>query len=253
MLTGWPAQRLANVATGRAGLSIGELFTLASYVVGALVFFWAARQRRMATQGMGLVVLIGFFCGIIGAKLTQLVAEGWPFTIPVEAIADPRAGGRALLGGVIFGWIGVEIAKRRLGIKRSTGDLFALALPAGEAIGRIGCYFNGCCYGSTCDLPWAVEQHAELRHPSQLFSSVVAAMILGVLLWVRKHRTLPEGALFRLYLVLFGSTRFLLEFTRYREALIWGLSSMQWLCLELVLSVAIYQVVISRRVRRSEA
>jgi phosphatidylglycerol:prolipoprotein diacylglycerol transferase len=212
---------------------LGTIFTGLGYLVGALVLWWAASGKRLATKGMGWVAFSGFFAGIIGAKLTQLFAEGWPFRVSLEAGLDPRAGGRALLGGLIFGWLGVEVSKWRLGIRRSTGDLFALALPAGEAVGRIGCFFNGCCYGSECKLPWAVSQHGAWRHPSQIYSAVVSAALFGGLLWIRPHLK-REGDLFLLYLFGFGATRFLLEFVRWRESLYFSLSPMQWFCLELV-------------------
>lgn len=220
-------------------MTIGELFTGASYAVGALVFLWAARQRKLSTEGIWLVVASGFIAGVLGAKITQLVAEGWPMHLSTQAALDPRNGGRALLGGVVFGWLGVEAAKWKLGIRRSTGDLFALALPAGEAVGRIGCYFNGCCYGEKCDLPWAIWQHDAWRHPAQIYSAVIAAGLFGWLLWLRPRLT-REGDLFRAYLVGFGITRFLLEFVRWRESLWFGLSPMQWFCVELVGGVVIW-------------
>ncbi len=148
-------------------MTLGLAFTALGYLTGALVFFWAAREKGVATDGMGRLAAIGFFGGILGAKLTQLLFEGWPWRVPAATILDPSVGGRALLGGLVVGWLCVEVAKRRMGIQRSTGDLFALALPAGEAVGRIGCYFNGCCYGSECELPWAVWQHDAFRHPAQ--------------------------------------------------------------------------------------
>ena len=135
-----------------------------------------------------------------------------------------------------------------MGIRRSTGDLFALALPAGEAVGRIGCHLNGCCYGEKCDAPWAVWQHGAWRYPAQLLSSATAAATFGFLLWLSKDSPSPsgsswrggwgerlrEGDLFRVYLLLFGVTRFALEFVRWRESTMAGLSPMQWFCLDLV-------------------
>ncbi|AIE87752.1 prolipoprotein diacylglyceryl transferase [Fimbriimonas ginsengisoli] len=218
-------------------LTLGEILTGLSYLTGALVFLWAARRQNLSTEGIWTVVAVGFAAGILGAKLTQLIAEGWPWRVSMGVALDPRNGGRALLGGVIFGWIGVVVAKKRLGIRRPTGDLFALALPAGEAVGRLGCYFNGCCYGERCDMPWAVWQHGAYRHPAQLYSAAVAVSLFGFLLWLRPRLT-REGDLFKAYLVAFGVTRFGLEFVRWRETLVYGLSPMQWFCLELVLGVA---------------
>jgi phosphatidylglycerol:prolipoprotein diacylglycerol transferase len=187
---------------------------------------------------MAMVALAGFIGGVLGAKITQIVFQGLPTGVPWTALLDPRVGGKALLGGVVFGWMGVVLAKRYLGIKRGTGDLFALALPAGEAVGRIGCFFNGCCYGTVCDLPWAVEQHGALRHPAQLYTALIS---LGIFLLLLKYRAkLPrEGDLFKLYLLLFGSSRFLLEFLRQNDTFWFGLTPMQWFCLELMVVAGI--------------
>lgn len=230
-------------------MTLGEVFTGLGYLTGAIVFYWAARQKRLATEGMAKLAIIGFFGGILGAKLTELIAEGWPIRIPWSAILDPRLGGRALFGGLVVGWLAVEMAKRKMGIRRSTGDLFALALPAGEAVGRIGCYFNQCCYGTECDLPWAIYQHGANRHPAQLYSSASALFIFVGLMLVRKR--VAEGDLFKWYLLLFGVSRFLLEFVRFRPMLVGGLSPMQWFCLELAIGAG--AIFIIRRSRSETA
>jgi phosphatidylglycerol:prolipoprotein diacylglycerol transferase len=127
----------------------------------------------------------------------------------------------------------VIVAKRALGIRRPTGDLFALALPAGEVVGRIGCYFNGCCFGKECDLPWAIEQHGAFRHPTQIYSAVSALLLFLCMLWLRP-RLRNEGDLFKAYLIGFGASRFVIEYFRYQDHLLWGLSAMQWVCIDLV-------------------
>lgn len=220
-------------------MRMGTLFTLLAYLLGAAVFYLEARRRGRATEGMGYVALAGLCGGVLGAKVTEWVlAGGAPVANPPLAIFDPRLGGRALIGGLVVGWGAVEIAKRRLGIRRSTGDLFALALPAGEAVGRLGCFCNGCCYGVATTLPWAVYQHGAWRHPAQLYA---AALALGcfTLLAALRDRLPREGDLFRLYLVLFGSSRFLLEFLRERSVSFGGLSLAQWTCLELAVTGAV--------------
>jgi phosphatidylglycerol---prolipoprotein diacylglyceryl transferase len=231
-------------------VTLGELFTALGYCVGGLVFWWAAKERRLATEGMGRIAVIGFVTGILGAKVSELVAMGWPVKIPPLVVLQPEVGGRALFGGMIFGWIGVEIAKRRMGIRRSTGDLFALALPAGEVIGRIGCYFNGCCYGKACSLPWAIYQHDAWRHPTQIYSAITAALIFLLLYSVRK-KTAYEGQLFLIYLLLFGATRFVIEQFRWQTGLVLGLSAMQWFCLELLVSSSVMLIVKHRRLMQA--
>ena len=225
--------------------TVGEALTALGYAFGALVFFLAARRRRLVTEGMGWVALAGLCGGLLGAKVTQwLVAEGHLFTL------DPRAGGRALIGGVLGGWLAVEVAKWRLGIRRSTGDLFALALPAGEAVGRLGCFVNGCCYGvASAGVPWHVFQHGAWRHPAQLYTALYAAALFVVLLALRERLSAREGDLFRLYLVLFCLGRFLLEFFRERSLVFAGLSLAQIVCLETAAAIALTYLLTQRRRR----
>lgn len=220
-------------------MTLGTFFTALGYLVGIAVFFGAARERRLATEGIVRIALAGWCGGIIGAKVTEWMLVHWPvFTSNPAAMFDPGLGGRSLIGGILAGWITVEAAKSKLGIRRSTGDLFALALPAGEAVGRVGCFFNACCYGTPSTVAWAVHQHAAWRHPAQLYSATAAAVIFVMLLAHRNHQR-REGDLFRGYLLLSGIARFGLEFVRQRTLAWGGLSLAQWVSLEVALTAAI--------------
>lgn len=226
---------------------LGELFTALGYAVGAVVFFLAARRRGIATEGIGYIALAGLCGGVFGARLTEWVLGHGPLIVEhPDAFLNPAVGGRTIIGGVLAGWMAVEIAKRRLGIRRSTGDLFALAVPAGEAVGRIGCFFNTCCYGTVCDLPWAVYQHGAWRHPTQLYSSVAAAAVFYLLFRLR-DRMPREGDLFRCYLVLYGVTRLTIEFFRERALGFGSLSLAQWVSLELIIVGSLALIASGRR------
>jgi phosphatidylglycerol:prolipoprotein diacylglycerol transferase len=225
-------------------MTLGSAVTAGGYVVGLLVFYLAARQRGLATEGMRHIALAGLCGGVLGAKVTEWVLEHWQtFASHPAAMLDPRLGGRTIIGGVLGGWLAVEIAKWRLGIRRSTGDLFALALPAGEAVGRIGCFFNGCCYGVPTHVAWAVYQHGAWRHPTQLYSALVASAIFGTLFALR-DRMPREGDLFKLCLVLYGVSRFGLEFFRERHLAFGGLSLAQWACVGITV-IGLVGVVVS--------
>lgn len=217
-------------------MTFGEFLTTSSYVVGAFVFWWAARQRKLGTEGMRYIALAGFVGGVFGAKLTEWVLmHPGVFAAHPLAILDPRWGGRTLIGGVLCGWLAVEITKWRLGIRRSTGDMFALALPAGEVLGRIGCHFNGCCFGVPSGMFCAVYQHDAWRQPTQLYSAFMAAVIFGVLLALREKMA-REGDLFKCYLLLYGTSRFFIEFLRESDPAPGGLSVAQWVCLGMALA-----------------
>jgi phosphatidylglycerol---prolipoprotein diacylglyceryl transferase len=231
---------MSGLACGGNDL-VGSLLTLAAYCTGALVFALtlAARPARRAGPALHWAVIggAGLCGGLAGAKLTQWLMAGWPAHSAMQ-IFNPASGGRTIIGGIICGWITVELAKALLRVRFSTGAPFALALPAGEAVGRLGCWFKGCCGGAETSLPWAVPSHGQLVHPSQLYASAAALLTLLALLalWPRLRR---DSDLFQFYMIFFGVSRFVIEFTRSQDQLYWGLSAAQWMTAELALAAGV--------------
>jgi phosphatidylglycerol:prolipoprotein diacylglycerol transferase len=172
----------------------------AAYAAAAFAFWLLARHRGLATAGIAYVAQAGLAGGLIGANLAQILATGAP--------------GKAIEGGIAGGWFAVIIAKRWIGLKRPTGDLFAVALSAGEAIGRIGCFIGGCCFGKAATLAWSVHDRGAWRHPAQLYLSVTAACTLALLVWLERKRVLPENGLFYVQGMCFCAARFAVEFFR---------------------------------------
>lgn len=207
-------------------MTFGSSLTALGFLVGIVVYYIASKERKMDTEGTGYLALCGLLGGVIGAKLGQWSVDA----APVMVMLDPRSGGRTILGGVLGGWLAVELAKKFLGIRRSTGDLFALALAAGEAVGRLGCHFNQCCFGAPTTGFFAVYQNEAWRHPTQLLSSAVA-LVLFTILWTVRNRMPREGQLFCLYLFGWATARFFLEFLRTNDRLIFGLTLAQISCL----------------------
>ncbi|MEO7717482.1 MAG: prolipoprotein diacylglyceryl transferase family protein [Capsulimonas sp.] len=186
------------------------------YAIGLVAWIVMARRRKMATSGMAAIVAAALIGGLIGGHAAQWIAAG--------------SDGKSVLGALAGGYIAAILYKRFLGIRRPTGDLFAVALSAGEAVGRWGCYFAGCCYGKPTHEPWAIWQHGAWRHPSQLYLSAANALILVVLLWCDRKRP-PENTLFFLQGVLYCIARFTIEFFREGNAVALGLTAAQWACL----------------------
>ena len=186
------------------------------YLTGLVAFVLMARRRNMATAGIMALMGAGLIGGLVGANLAQWVIGGTE--------------GKTVLGGIAAGYLCVILYKRHLGITRSTGDLFAVAISAGEAVGRWGCFYGGCCYGKVCAAPWAIYQHGALRHPTQLYLSAANALILVTLLRFDKTNP-PENALFYLQGVLYCAARFTIEFFRDGPPPVWGLTLAQWVCI----------------------
>jgi phosphatidylglycerol:prolipoprotein diacylglycerol transferase len=200
-----------------APLSASALCYGLGYAVGLVAFALMAHRRRIATSGIGAISIAGLLGGLVGANLAQWLTTG--------------SGGKSVLGGIAGGYLAVAVCKRYLGIRRPTGDLFAVALSAGEAVGRFGCFFGGCCYGVPTAVPWAVYQHGAWRHPTQLYLALIALLILTVLLWIDRRAPLPENGLLFVQGTLYTFGRFLVEFFRDGISLALGLTTAQWACL----------------------
>ncbi len=224
----------------------GELWTLAGYLVGVWVLWRWAKNRGLNTDGMRFVALAGLGGGVVGARLTQ-----WMFGMPLSGVLsgqmfDPRSGGKSIIGGLLCGYAAVWLVKRKLGISRSTGDGWALAIPAGEAVGRIGCFLNPCCEGTKWHGAWSVFQDGAWRHPAQLYSAFSALLLLGFL-WGMQGKWKREGDGFRAFVVLYGLSRFAVEFFRERKTVWANLSFVQVLCLEIALAMIVLWAFAHRR------
>jgi phosphatidylglycerol---prolipoprotein diacylglyceryl transferase len=185
-----------------------------AYLSGILAFYLFARHRKLATEGIAYVAMWDLVGGLIGANLGQFLGTS-------------GASGKSVLGGVLGGYVCVMLVKKRLGLVRPTGDLFAVALSLGEAIGRFGCFFGGCCGGIACELPWAVDQH----HPTQLYLAAACGIIFMILLAVERRFRPRENTLWCLQNLLYCPTRFVVEFFRIGAERHFGLSTAQWVCL----------------------
>ncbi|MBC8139496.1 MAG: prolipoprotein diacylglyceryl transferase [Fibrella sp.] len=215
------------------------LFYLLGYCTGVLAFAWLARRRGISTAGVWSVALVGLFGGLIGANLAQLIASGG------------KEAGKTVLGGIIGGYLSVHLYKKRIGLTRPLGDLFALALSAGEAVGRWGCFFGGCCYGRETNHTawWSVYQHGAERFPTQIYMSVASAAIFALLVALEKRRTLPENGLFYVQGLLACTARFAIEYYRTADAILFGLTAAQWACLA---GILFFGGMLARMIRTSQ-
>src|SRR5262249_251494 len=181
-----------------------------------------------------LLQLITFLSAIVGAKLAFLFAEyHWPF----EAVPDWQRtlySGRSLVGALIFGFLGAEIAKPIVGYPLPPNGGFAGILPFSFAIGRLGCLLNGCCRGIPYDGPFSIVYADGIpRHPTQLYEIIFQLCAgIGAVLLVKYKRL--RGCIFSLYLICYGVFRFLIEFIRETPKSFGPFSGYQWLSLLMV-------------------
>jgi len=189
-----------------------------AWMLGAILlsgWYWFRTARR--DPRLPWIFIGGLVAAFIGAKLVYLLAEGWR-DLALPDTARRLATGKTILGGLLFGYAGVEWTKRALDYRATTGDRFAIVVPAGLFLGRLGCLSHGCCLGSPCDASawfaltgpdgtprWPVVP-AELA-----FHALAATTALAL---ARSRTRLLEGQRFHAYLVAYGLFRFATEFLR---------------------------------------
>lgn len=206
------------------------LFDLLAYVTGGQVFWWMRRTGRAQKHRFEqyMWVIVGMAGGaMLGAKLLAW-AEAFPTFWAHRTDLAIWAGGKTIAGGLMGGWIGVEIAKYYVRLGESTGDAVAFALITGIAVGRIGCFLTGLpdmTYGITSALPWAVDFGDGIRrHPTQLYE---IAFLVATGICLCNLRRLPNGSLFRIFMASYLLFRFFVEFVKPRDFRLAGLSPIQ--------------------------
>jgi len=193
--------------------------------IGFLVGLWVA-ARRAPSEGikpehvMDLGVWL-VLSGMLGGKLFHIIFF-WN-----EFIAGWRADGvRSLREGFVFygGFIAATLTVagyarlKRLPLAK-LADVLAPSVALGHAFGRLGCFFNGCCYGKACALPWAVvfpPPHVMAGipvHPTELYEAFGNLVIFAGLTMVYRHKRF-NGQIWWLYVLSYGVLRFFVEFFR---------------------------------------
>lgn len=204
---------------------------LIAYTGGFQLYLLLRRRWPRAAvpieQNMWLIVG-AVFGALFGSKILALV-ESWDQYR--QHLSDPRTflGGKTIVGGLLGGWAGVELAKWRMRIRRSTGDAFVFPLIVGTCVGRVGCFLTGLddhTHGTHSSLPWAVDFGDGPRHPTQLYE-IVFLLLLAAMLFVYSRQPRPNGQLFRLFMLGYLGFRFFAEFIKPRYTPLAGLSAIQ--------------------------
>ena len=230
---------LASIPSpGSAAIEIGPL-QLRAYglmiALGILAAIWLA-ARRWEQQGhnredihrMALWVIPG---ALIGARLYHVVTDFQRFDDNLEEIPYIWEGGLGIWGGVAAGIaVGSWYARRHGMDVASLADAVAPALPLGQAIGRLGNWFNQELYGRPTDLPWGLEIDPDHRvpgyesydtfHPTFLYEAIWNLGLMAFLIWVapRLFPRLRPGRLLSLYVIGYTLGRLWIELVRIDSA-----------------------------------
>ena|SRR5438874_2368827 len=210
---------------------------LAAYVVGVQFYFFLRRRGRLGA-GAGLSVdqnlwlIVGCVMGaMVGSKVLAWLESPWEYwshrSTPLVLLS-----GKTIVGGLLGGWIGVELVKKRFGVRRATGDLFVFPLVIGIAIGRVGCFLTGLpdhTYGVHTSLPWGVDFGDGARHPTQLYE-IGFVLILGMMLLWKSRGEYWNGELFVWFMAGYLGFRLVVEFIKPRHVYFGVISAIQIAC-----------------------
>ncbi len=222
----------------------------AAYLVGLQLGVVRARRAGVdpaRVMDLGIYLIIA---ALVGAKL-MLIAVDWEYftSQPRELLSLVRAGGVFYGGLIAASVVGLWLIRRYKLPLWTTADLMAPGIALGHVIGRFGCLLAGCCYGRPTDVPWAITFTDPLAaanvgtplqiplHPTQMYDAGAELLILVVLLSTERKGRPFAGRTFWAYLLLYGVSRFIIEFYRgdaNRGTVFASLSTSQFLSLLLV-------------------
>jgi len=142
---------------------------------------------------------------------------------------------KSIMGGLFGGLIGVELSKKIIHEKQSSGDLFTFPIILGILIGRLGCFLSG-----TNEFTYGKETHfftgmnlgdGLLRHPTSLYEMVFLILLFVLLKRFSNYLERENGLLFKVFMLAYFGFRFFIEFLKPNVFYVLGLSSIQWLCI----------------------
>lgn len=220
------------------GLPTYSIMVFSGIGFGILYIVLANRKLKHNSRDSIRIVTAGLLAGIFGSKIPLL------FENPsLETLFYAKS----IVGGLIFGMIGIVITKRVLHIKLKLGNVIAPAVAIGLVFGRLGCFFSGCCYGIETHSTWGIDFGDGLhRYPTQLFE-VAFHLIAFMILHYYRDRVKTPGILFKLYMISYFAFRFMIEFIRVNPAVAYGLSIYQILSALALIYLVLVLMVKSRK------
>ncbi len=210
-------------------------FSIHTYGVALAVAFWLGIElsaREAKKQGLdpvhiidlGIVILLS---SVAGSRLLYVLGHLADYRGDFLGMLKIWEGGLTFYGGLIAGVIfGVGFLKVKKLPVRQAIDTIAPQIALGIAIARVGCFMNGCCFGTETGLPWACRFPADSQagwvlpgvglHPTQLYSAV-ANFVIFLFLRHRLKARPRSGTVFYAFLIVYGLWRFAIDYLRYYE------------------------------------
>lgn len=215
-----------------------NLHLILEYLAFFLAFRYYVLLRKKSTDSISsnnrLSIIIGAVFGALFFSRFIAFLENPPLHIEQGWLTIVN--NKTIMGGLFGGLLGVELVKKIIGEKQSSGDLFTLPIILGIVIGRIGCFLAGTkefTYGKTTDFFLGMDLgDGLLRHPIALYEIVfLVFLFFGIKRLQKQQNPLESGATFKIFMLSYFGFRFLIEFGKPNTFFFLGLSSIQILCL----------------------
>lgn len=211
------------------------LFEAVGMFMGMRYYFYLKRKsKEKLSFNTSAAVLIGATAGaLLGSKLIGNLEN--PYMMFDDFSLRKFWSSNTIVGGLAFGLLGVELAKKVVHHKESTGDLIVFPLMLAMIIGRIGCFLTGI-YEETYGLPTEAvfgmhlgDQY--LRHPVALYEIGFLIILWACLKYIQRRKKYHSGFLFQVFMLSYFTFRFLLDFIKPRVEVAGNLGTIQIVCI----------------------
>ena len=254
---------MITISAAQGGIYF-SLFYFLSVLFALIGFMWMVHRNNLPVIPYALTFLSAVLFMLIGTKIFTYSFDDWNYIFNHRIF--PHTDHKTVLGGITGAIFGLMLAKKTLGIQESLTDRFALLLPVGMVIQRLGCLFAGCCFGNVTSLPWgitygkdSIAYHLQLKdglitneattslpvHPDQLYHIIFCSLI-ALIVWKKSNFLQAKGNKFLFSILLYLVFRFFEEFTRFTPHQFQiesaaGLKQLQWI---LIFSITVVALII---------
>ena len=226
---------ITNFTFGNLKISTYSFFVLLGLLVGLAWFYFSITRNAKIKSGYSyLIVMSALIGGLVGSKILVFFEN---FSILIKHPENFKYflfTGKSIVGGLVGGYIGIRVIKKIKNIENfRCGNDIAPAVALGMAIGRIGCFLTGCCYGIKTNLLVGIDFGDGVnRIPTQLIEILFCFILFIYFLYKQRHdKNLIPGILFKQLVLYYFTFRFFIEFIRDTNKNILFLSIYQVICL----------------------
>lgn len=221
-----------EISFGKNSLPLHVLMETAAFFIGFRYFLYIRKKRgdTIESTNRTWILIAAIFGALIGSRLIGSLERPYEL-LTSKNIYEYIYSNKTVLGGFLGGLFGVELIKKILKEKHSSGDLFTYPMILALIIGRIGCFSMGVyeeTYGTPTKLFTGINLgDGVLRHPVSLYEIFFLQLLWISLVQTEKKCTLAEGGRFKIFMITYILFRFLLDFIKPSYQIIFGLSTIQ--------------------------